>query len=121
MTEMIGLGGQTERILAALSPVLVMGPEFLAGRVDAEDMAHTMVRAVETYASGERAPQQVSAQPEGDSAPAPMRPTVRELEAALAEIYGCGSGYLAHRCDSDCVARTMVQIMGELGGLAPSR
>ena len=108
-------------MLAALSPVLVMGPEFLAGRVDAEEMAHTMVRAVETYANGEQARQLVSAPADEDSASASTRPTVPELEAALAEIYGCGSGYLAHRCDSDCMARTMVQIMGELGDLAPSR
>ena len=39
----------------------------------------------------------------------------------LAEIYTCGSGYLADHCDSDCVARAMVQIMGEFGDLAPAR
>ncbi len=115
MTEMIGLAGQ-QRMMAALSSVLEVGPEFLAGRVDADDMAHTMVRAVEEYASGEGARQQGSV----NSTPASVRRTVSELEAVLAEIYGCGSGYLAHRCDSDCVARTMTQIMGEFGDLAPS-
>lgn len=120
MTEMIGRAGQ-QRMLAALSSVLVVGPEFLAGRVDADDMAHTMVQAVEAYFKGEGARQQASVLPDEDTAPDSVRRTVPELEAALAEIYGCGSGYLAHRCDSDCVARTMVQIMGEFGDLAPSR
>ena len=41
-----------------------------------------------------------------------------ELRAVFSEIYGCGSGYLADRCDSDCVARTMVQILGEFSGPA---
>ena len=118
---MVGLGGQAQRMIAALSPVLVIGPEFLAGRVNADDMAHTMVRAVEAYANGERGRQQAGVVPDEDSAPASVPRAVPELEAALAEVYGCGSGYLAHRCDSDCVARTMVQIMGEFGDLAPSR
>jgi hypothetical protein len=104
VTEVIESDGKTQRMLAVLSPVLATGSEFLAGRVDADDMAHTMVHAVEAYASGE-----------------PAGRTIPELEAALAEIYGCGSGYLAHRCDSDCVARTMAQIMGEFGSLASSR
>jgi hypothetical protein len=118
MTE---LGGQTQRMQAALSPVLVIGPDFLAGRLDADDMAHTMVRAVQAYAHGERARQQGSVRPDEDPAPASMSRALQELQAALAEIYTCGSGYLADRCDSDCVARTMVQIMGEFGDLAPAR
>jgi hypothetical protein len=39
----------------------------------------------------------------------------QELQAGLAEIYACGSGCVADRCDSDCVARTMAQIMDEFG------
>ena len=106
---------------AALSPVLVIGPEFLAGRLEAEDMAHTMVRAAQAYVDGERARQQNGVQPDEDSAPASVRRAAQELQAALAEIYTCGSGYLADRCDSACVARTMVGIMGEFGDLAPAR
>ena len=121
VTDMIGFQGRAQRMQAALSPVLVIGPEFLAGRVGADDMAHTMVRAVEAYVEAERGSHQVGAPPDEDSAPGSVRPTVPELEAALAEVYGCGSGYLAHRCDSDCVARTMTQIMGEFGDLAPAR
>jgi hypothetical protein len=126
VTETIGFNDQAQRMLAALSPVLVTGPEFLAGRVDADDMAHTMVRAVEEYASGEQARQEPSAAPDRatldkDSPSASARWTVPQLEAVLAEIYGCGSGYLAHRCDSACVARTMVQIVDEFGDRAASR
>ena len=116
----MGLGGPTQRIQAALSPVLAIGPDFLAGRVDADDMAHTMVRAVQEYADGERA-RQASVPPDDDPAPASTSRAAQELQAALAEIYTCGSGYLANLCDSDCVARTMVQIIGEFGDLASAR
>jgi hypothetical protein len=121
MTGMIGLDGQAERMRAALSPVLTIGPDFLAGRRDADDMAHTMVRAVQGYVQGEQARQQASGGTDGDSASDPERRTAQSLEAVLAEIYTCGSGYLADRCDSACVARTMAQIMGEFGDLAPAR
>lgn len=115
------LGGQAQRMQKALSPVLVIGPDFLAGRCDADDMAHTMVQAVQEFVDGERARQQGSVPSDADAAPAPVSKTPQELQAALAEIYTCGSGYLADRCDSDCVARTMVQIMDEFGDLAPAR
>ena len=117
---MTGFGEQTQRMQAALSPVLTIGPEFLAGRVDAEDMARTMVQAVQAYADGERVHQRVKGQPDEASVPASARRAAQELQAALAEIYACGSGYLADRCDSDCVARTMAQIVGEFGELAPT-
>ena len=115
-----GLGGQTQRMQAALAPVLVIGPDFLAGRRDADDMAHTMVQAVEEYASRERTRPQAGVRPDEDPAPGAVS-RAQELQAALAEIYTCGSGYLADRCDSDCVVRTMVQVMGEFGDLAPAR
>ena len=115
------LGGQTQRMQAALSPVLVIGPDFLVGHCDADDMAHTMVQAVQEFVDGERARQQGSVPPAEDAAPAAVSRTPQELQAALAEIYTCGSGYLADRCDSDCVVRTMVQIMDEFGDLAPAR
>ncbi len=104
---------------AALSPVLVIGPDFLAGRRDADDMAQTMVRAVQQFADGERARQEASAVPEIDIDPASASREAQKLQGALAEIYTCGSGYLADRCDSDCVARTMAQIMDEFGELTP--
>ncbi|MEO8908595.1 MAG: hypothetical protein ABI310_11080 [Microbacteriaceae bacterium] len=116
MTEMTGLSEQTLRMQAAISPVLAVGPDFLAGRRDADDMAHTMVQAVQEYADGERARRQGDASPAENPGPASASRTAQQLQAVLAEIYTCGSGYLANRCDSDCVARTMVQIMDEFGG-----
>lgn len=117
----MGLSGQTQRMQAALSPVLVIGPDFLAGERDADDMAHTMVRAVQEFVDGERAREQADASAEDEPASASASRSAQELQAALAEIYTCGSGYLADRCDSDCVARTMAQIMGEFGDLTPAR
>ncbi|MDN5797060.1 MAG: hypothetical protein L0H79_15060 [Intrasporangium sp.] len=102
---------------AALAPVLTLGPEFLSGRRDADDMAHTMVRAVQEYVGDEGTRQPAAAPAGAERAPAPSSRAAQELEAALAEIYACGSGYLADRCDSDCVARTMSEIMGEFGHL----
>jgi hypothetical protein len=116
----MGLGEHTQRMQAALSPVLEIGPDFLSGRLDADNMAHTMVRTVQEYANGERARQQTDGRPDEDPAPDSVSRD-QELQAVLAELYTCGSGYLADRCDSDCVARTMVQIMGEFGDLAPAR
>lgn len=105
------MDAQTERMQAALAPVLRIGPGFLAGRRDADDMAYTMVRAVEEYAKGERE-RQSDAGP--SDAPAPVTEAARKLQAALSEVYGCGSGYLAGRCDAACVARTMTWMMSEL-------
>jgi hypothetical protein len=104
---------------AALSPVLAIGPDFLAGRLHADDMAQTMVRAVQQYSDSERVRQHAGVGPDEDRAGDSTSQATQELHAALAEIYTCGSGYLADRCDSDCVARTMMQIMGEFGDLAP--
>ena len=116
----MGLGAHTLRMQAALSPVLTIGPDFLAGRRGVDEMTHTMVRAVQEYAQDEQA-RQDAGEPHGeDAAPSSAGRTAQELQAALAEIYTCGTGYLADRCDSDCVARTMVQIMDEFGDLAPA-
>ncbi|MEO6944534.1 MAG: hypothetical protein ABI053_07470 [Lacisediminihabitans sp.] len=121
MTEMTGLSNQAQRMQDALSPVLVIGPEFLAGRRHADDMAHTMVQAVQEYAKGEQARQQASLLPGEHPAPASASREEQELQAALVEVYTCGSGYLADRCDSDCVVRTMTQILGEFGSLTAAR
>jgi uncharacterized protein YfaQ (DUF2300 family) len=120
VTDLTGLSGQARRMRAALSPVLAIGPDFLAGRLHADDMAQTMVRAVQQYSESEQARQNAGPEPDEDRAGAPTSQAAQELHAALAEIYTCGSGYLADRCDSDCVARTMEQIMGEFGDLAPT-
>lgn len=115
---MLERSGQVQRMRAALSPVVTIGPDFLAGRRDADDMAHTMVAAVEAYANGERARESASGSSIQKSVPASDREAALELRAVLSEIYGCGSGYLAARCDSDCVVRTVVHIMSEFSDLA---
>jgi hypothetical protein len=104
---------------AALSPVLEIGPAFLAGGLNADAMATTMVRAVREYSDGGRGRQHAGARPDDEGAPTGT--SIEALHAALAEIYTCGSGYLAGRCEADCVARTMAQIMREFGDLAPAR
>lgn len=104
---------KTERLHAALTPVLEIGPDFLAGRRHADDMAHTMVASATAYREGELARQAAGEDVSAGSG------EIRHLDAAMKEIYVCGSGYLAQRCGADCVARTMTQIMGELGHLAP--
>jgi hypothetical protein len=120
VTDLTGLDGPEQRMAAALTPVLEIGPDFLAGRIHADDMAQTMVRAVQAYSAGEQAGQRAELRPDTDGAGASVGQAAHELHAALAEIYTCGSGYLADRCDSDCVARTMAQIMREFGNLAPA-
>jgi hypothetical protein len=102
----------------ALSPVLAVGPEFLAGRLHADDMAQTMVRAVQGYARQEQERQSTGA---GGPEVASNARVAEQLEQALIEVYTCGSGYLAARCDSDCVVRTMTQIMNEFGGTSAAR
>lgn len=111
---------QADRMRTALAPVLEIGPDFLAGRQDADAMAHTMVGAVEGYVQSERARHSAgTADTTADGAP-PTR-AVRELEAALVEVYSCGSGYLADRCDAACVTRTMTQIVEDFGGAPAAR
>ena len=114
VTTSTGHDEHTLRMRAALTPVLALGPEFLAGRRDADAMAETMVRAVQEYLEGE-----LAHRPAGDAAPASVTREARQLEGALAEIHTCGSGYLAQRCDSDCVARTIGRLLDEFGDPAP--
>lgn len=115
MTESTTFDERTLRMRAALSPVLALGPEFLSGRRDADAMAHTMVRTVQEFVLDERAHQQAERPAEPGRSPGPASRATQELEAALTEIYTCGSGYLADRCDSACVARTMTQLLDEFG------
>lgn len=112
-----------ERLRGALTPVVVVGRDFLAGRLDANSMTSTMVRAVREYYEAEDARnssdhtgEQVAARSTSDAA----RREFQELEATLAEVYTCGSGFRAQRCDADCVARTMSQIVHDFGDLAPA-
>lgn len=95
---------QVERIRAAIERAAALGPRFLGGEVDADRMARSMVAAVQEYVRQERAGG-------GDGTPDGME--ARNLQAVLAELATCGSGYLQGRCDAACVARTMSRVVRE--------
>lgn len=95
---------QVARMHAAIEQAVAVAPGFLRGDVDAEHMAKTMVHAVHNYIEQERAV---------GSDGAPHDAEAKALQGTLAELMGCGSGYLAQRCDAACVARTMTQMVRE--------
>ena len=95
---------QVGRMRSAVEQAVAVAPGFLRGDVDADHMANTMVHAVQDYVEQERAAG-------GDGAP--RNAEARALQGVLAELMACGSGYLAHRCDAACVARTMTQMTHE--------
>lgn len=99
-------GTRAERLRAAVDRAVAVGPSFLRGDIDADEMANAMVGAVRTYAEQQRAA--------GDDG-SPRSEEVRELEGVVAELMTCGSAYLAGCCDADCVARTMTELVRELG------
>lgn len=101
---------RTERVRATLVPVLRAGPDFLAGSLHADDMTDTMITAARTYRDEGLALTGIGA--------AGATPEDRELDAVMKELYVCGSGYQAGRCEADCVARTMTAVMGQFGDLA---
>ena len=95
---------QAARMRAAIEQAVAVAPGFLRGDVDADQMANTMVHAVRRYLEQERVAG-------GDGAPHGAE--AQALQGTLAELMACGSGYLAHRCDAACVARTMTQMVHE--------
>ncbi len=97
---------QVGRMRAAIDQAVAVGPDFLRGKVDADHMANTMVRAVRDYSEQERASG-------GDGFPKGAE--AHALQGVLAELMACGSGYLAGRCDAACVGRTMTQMVREFG------
>lgn len=109
MTEPTAPEEAIRRMEAALRPVLALGPDFLAGRRDADEMAQTMRQATHELVRERRA--------QGALGPGASE-QARELDAAVAEVHTCGSGYLAGRCDADCVARTMTQVVADFGETA---
>lgn len=94
---------QVSQIKEAIAKVVAVGPDFLAKKIAAPKMAHTMINAVEDYAK--QAKEAGGTQPRSSEA--------RELTQVLQEIMGCGSGFLADRCDSACVARTITYLVNE--------
>ncbi len=101
-----GAATQVARMRAAVDQAVAVGPDFLHGKVDADHMAHAMVKAVRTYAEQERA---MGGDGRAHGADA------EQLQDVLAELMACGSGYLAGRCDAACVGRTMTQMVREFG------
>lgn len=99
-------GTQTGRMRAAVDQVIAVGPSFLRGDIDADRMANTMVGAVRGYAEQERAAG-------GEGGPGDAE--ARALQGVLAELLGCGSGYLAGQCDAACVARTISELVRKFG------
>lgn len=99
-------GTQVARMRAAIDRTVRFAPPFLRGEASADDMAHTMVQAVRDYAEQEQAAG-------GDGAP--QGAEAHQLGEALSELMGCGSGYLAGRCDGACVARTMTWMVRQFG------
>jgi hypothetical protein len=95
---------QTGRMRAAIAQAVAVAPRFLRGDVNADLMANTMVSAVRTYLEQERAV---------GSDGTPQGADAQALQGTLAELMGCGSGYLAGRCDAACVARTMTHMVRE--------
>lgn len=95
---------QTARMHAAVDKTVAVAPGFLRGDVDADTMAHTMVHAVRDYFEQEQAAG-------GDGVPRGAE--AQALQGVLNELMGCGSGYLAGRCDAACVARTMTEMVRE--------
>lgn len=107
---------RTEIAHAALVPVLKVTPDFLAGRLHADAMTDTMIAAARTYREeGLRLP--------GDGADAErveaVTPKEQDLDAVMKELYVCGTGYQAGRCEADCVERTMSHVMAQFGHLVP--
>lgn len=92
----------TQLVRDLLAPVLAIGPAFLAGERDADEMAHTMVAAVESFGTTPHATPS-----DGHEE--------RLINALLGELTACGGGYLASRCDAACVARTITQLVAEFG------
>lgn len=97
---------QAARMRAVIEQAVSVGPSFLRGDINADQMANTIVKAVRGYAEQERTAG-------GDGVPHGAE--AQQLQNVLDELMGCGSGYLAGRCDAACVARTMTQMVHEFG------
>lgn len=97
---------QFKRLQTAVDSAVRVGPGFLRGEVDADTMANTMLGAARDYVAAEKS--------DGRDG-TPLDEHSAELFPVIQELIACGGGYLAGRCDADCVARTMTQLVGEFG------
>ena len=93
---------QVRQIRKAIHKVVEVGPDFLAKKISADQMAHTMIQAVDEYVKEA-----------GSEHLKPQSEEAQELMSVLAELRGCGSGFLANRCDAACVARTITYMVDE--------
>lgn len=109
MPETIASVQQADRIKAAVDGVVAIGPRFLSGEVTVDVMTEAMIAAVHGYEADERADGR-------DGSPLGARSA--QLAPVLQELITCGGGYRAGRCDADCVARTMTDLVQEYGGAA---
>lgn len=94
---------QVEEIKEVINKVTTRAPDFLADKITADEMAHTMVNAIEAY----------TVRADHGNGIVPENIEARRLLYILQEIMGCGSGYLANRCDGACVARTVRSLVDE--------
>jgi hypothetical protein len=106
MVDTIEAEQQADRIRTAIEVPIAMGPGFLRGDVDVQDMTDAMIAAVRGYQAQEK---------EAGRDLAPLGARSNELIPVLKELITCGGGYQAGRCDADCVARTMTYLVGEFG------
>ncbi|MBZ0226187.1 MAG: hypothetical protein WBG44_01940 [Comamonas sp.] len=97
---------QVQRMHAAIDKVVAVGPGFLRGEVDVQRMTDTMIGAVRGYAEQEKIAG-------GDGMPHGAE--AERLHEVLRELYGCGTGFQADRCDAACVARTITYMVDEFG------
>ncbi|MBW7869626.1 MAG: hypothetical protein H3C39_01040 [Flavobacteriia bacterium] len=94
---------QLSQIKKVINKVVAKGPDFLDNKITADEMAHSMVNAVQDFAKEEQKEGGIRAENE----------EAQELIGVLQEILGCGSGFLAQQCDSDCVARTITYVVNK--------
>ncbi|HMN22396.1 MAG TPA: hypothetical protein PKA16_13510 [Ottowia sp.] len=81
-----GAPTQAAHMRAAIHGAVALAPQFLRGELAAEKMAQAMIDAARQGSQ----PVPGAASGESDD----------HLRHVLAELYGCGSGYLAGRCDA---------------------
>ncbi|WP_308490938.1 hypothetical protein [Microbacterium terrisoli] len=106
MSQAVASTQQAQRMKAAVDGAVALGPGFLRGDVSVDVMTQAMVAAVQGYVADE--------QTDGRDG-APLGEESAQLFPVLRELMACGGGFRAGRCDADCVARTMTELVAEFG------
>lgn len=81
-----GVPTQADHMRAAIHDAVALAPQFLRGELGPVQMAQAMIEAAR------KGSQPVPGAASGDAD--------EHLRHALAELHGCGSGFLAGRCDA---------------------